>query len=253
VLFFIDESWQNIGAHEVGALGGVVVPEPRYNHFCGEVFGIKRDVLGAKELIDCELRGTSCFAKSAFRKREATGHSRLLEAAEKTFDAIEKHKGRVFLIWTSDPTLSLLNNPNTSELSKPYKQLLFDMRALMRNEAPNLRGALTFDQRHHREDEAAACAISNYLFRARRLVKAVHSDPQFHLKRYQPRTASCGLGGPFGTPSLRSLSAPRAGAVRRANQEHALRVSERPAATPGQDHSPRRLNEEERGRRAEAL
>lgn len=167
MLFFIDESWQNIGAHEVGALGGVVVPEPRYNHFCGEVFGIKRDVLGAKELIDCELRGTSCFAKSAFRKREATGHSRLLEAAEKTFDAIEKHKGRVFLIWTSDPTLSLLNNPNTSELSKPYKQLLFDMRALMRNEAPNLRGALTFDQRHHREDEAAACAISNYLFRAR--------------------------------------------------------------------------------------
>jgi hypothetical protein len=41
------------------------------------------------------------------------------------------------------------------------------MRALMRKEAPNRRGALTFDQRHHREDEAAACAISNYLFRAR--------------------------------------------------------------------------------------
>lgn len=83
------------------------------------------------------------------------------------FGAIERHRGRVFLIWTSDPALSLLNNPVSTELSKPYKQLLFDMRAAMRNEAPRRRGALTFDQRHHRDDEAAACAISNYLFRAR--------------------------------------------------------------------------------------
>ncbi|HEX5983800.1 MAG TPA: hypothetical protein VFY69_06295, partial [Solirubrobacterales bacterium] len=141
-------------------------PEPRYNYFCREVFAFKRDVLGAEELIDCELKGNSCFAKSAFRKREATGHSRLLEGADKMLKAIKRHKGKVFLIWTSDPTLSLLNYPDPEELSKPYKQLLFDMRALMINEAPGKRGALTFDQRHHREDEAAACAISNYLFRA---------------------------------------------------------------------------------------
>lgn len=167
MLFFVDESWQTVGGREIGALGGVVIPEPRYNHFCREVFAIKRDVLGAEELIDCELRGNSCFAKSAFRKLNATGSSRLLEAVDKTLGALEWHKGKVFLIWTSDPALSLLNNPNSQELSKPYKQLLLDMRALMRNEAPKNRGALTFDQRHHREDEAAACAISNYLFRAR--------------------------------------------------------------------------------------
>ena len=83
------------------------------------------------------------------------------------FGAIKRHKGKVFLIWTHDPTLSLLNNPNSRALSKPYKQLLFDMRARMRNEASGSRGALSVDQRHHREDEAAACAISNYLFRAR--------------------------------------------------------------------------------------
>lgn len=77
MLFFIDESWQNIGGQEIGALGGVGIPEPLYNHFCREVFAFKRDVLGAEELKDSELRGTSCFAKSAFRKREATGHSRL--------------------------------------------------------------------------------------------------------------------------------------------------------------------------------
>lgn len=167
MLFFIDESWQNIGGREIGALGGVGIPEPLYNHFCREVFAFKRDVLGAQELKDRELRGTSCFAKSAFRKREGTGHSRLLQAAEKTLDAIERHQGKVFLIWTADPALSLLRNPNSTALSKPYKELLFDMRALMRNEEPGFRGALTFDQRHHREDEAAACAISNYLIRTR--------------------------------------------------------------------------------------
>jgi hypothetical protein len=167
MLFFIDESWQTIGSREIGALGGVMIPEPRYNDFCREVFALKRDVLGAEELIDCELKGNSCFARSAFRKLETTGHSRLLEGADRMLGAIERHKGKVFIIWTSDPTLSLLNNPNSKELSKPYKQLLFDMRALMRNEARKSRGALTFDQRHHRADEAAACAISNYLFRAR--------------------------------------------------------------------------------------
>jgi hypothetical protein len=167
MLFFIDESWQTVGGREVGALGGVVIPEPRYNDFCREVFAFKRDVLGAEELIDCELKGNSCFARSAFKKLEMTGHSSLLEGADKMLGAIKRHKGKVFLIWTSDPALSLLNNPNPGELSKPYKQLLFDMRALMRNEARKNRGALTFDQRHHREDEAAACAISNYLFRAR--------------------------------------------------------------------------------------
>lgn len=166
MLFFIDESWQTVGGREVGALGGVVIPEPRYNNFCREVFAFKRDILGAEELIDAELKGNSCFAKSAFRKRNATGHSRLLEGAEKMFGAVKRHEGKVFLIWTSDPALSLLNNPDSEELSKPYRQLLFDMRALMRNEAPGRRGALTFDQRHHREDERAACAISNYLFRA---------------------------------------------------------------------------------------
>jgi len=167
MLFFVDESWQTVGGREVGALGGVVIPEPRYNNFCREVFAFKRDVLGAKELIDCELKGNSCFAKSAFRKRSATGRSRLLDGADKMLGAIERHRGKVFVIWTHDPTLSLLNNPNSSALSRPYKQLLFDMRAWMRNEAPRSRGALSFDQRHHREDEAAACAISNYLFRAR--------------------------------------------------------------------------------------
>jgi len=104
LLFFIDESWQEIGGHEVGALGGVAIPEPEYNSFCREVFAIKRDELGARELSDCELKGNSCFARA---------------------------------------------------LSKPYKQLLFDMRALMRNDARNRRGALTFDQRHHSDDAAS--------------------------------------------------------------------------------------------------
>jgi uncharacterized protein DUF3800 len=167
VLFFVDESWQTIGGREIGALGGVAIPERRYNAFCREVFAFKRDVLGAQELSDCELHGTSCFAKSAFRRRSATGASRLLEAAERMFGAIERHHGKTFVIWTSDPNLSLLRNPDTTGLSKPYKELLRDMRALMRNEAPGRRGALTFDQRHHHDDEAAACAISNFLFRAR--------------------------------------------------------------------------------------
>jgi hypothetical protein len=120
MLFFIDESWQTVGGHEIGAL-----------------------------------------------RLETTGHSRLLESADKMLKAIKRHQGKVFLIWTSHSTYSLLNNPHPEELSEPYRQLLLDMRALMRKQSPRTRGALTFDQRHQREDEATACAISNYFFRAR--------------------------------------------------------------------------------------
>lgn len=148
------------------SVGGVAIPEPEYNRFCREVFAIKRDELGATELSDCELKGNSCFARAAFRRRYGDkGHSSLLDATDKTFAALKRRKGKVFLIWTTDPALSLLRNPNSAELSKPYKQLLFDMRALMRNDARDRRGALTFDQRHHSDDAAAACAISNYLFK----------------------------------------------------------------------------------------
>ena len=73
MLFFIDESWQNIGGQEIGALGGVGIPEPVYNHFCREVFAFKRDILGAEQLKDRELRGTSCFAKSAFSEAGGVG------------------------------------------------------------------------------------------------------------------------------------------------------------------------------------
>jgi hypothetical protein len=166
MLFFIDESWQTIGGREIGALGGVVIPERRYNDFCREVFAFKRDVLKAKELSDCEIKGNKCFARKAFKRRDRDGFSNVLDAAEKMFDALKRHKSRVFLIWTENPDLLLLRHPKTTELSKPYKQLLFDLRGYMRNEASTARGSLNFDQRHVREDEAAACAISNYLIRS---------------------------------------------------------------------------------------
>lgn len=213
MLFFIDESWQSIGGQEIGALGGVGIPEPGYNHFCREVFAFKRDILGAKELKDCELRGTSCFAKSAFRKREGSGHSRLLQAAEKMLDAIKRHNGKVFLIWTADPALSLLRSPNPTSLSKPYKELLFDMRALMRNEEPSIRGALTFDQRHHREDEAAACAIRTTSFGREEiglvdLRRFPTSLPAPSARGCRPPISSCIWGRIWPTPNS-DQSSPR--------------------------------------------
>jgi hypothetical protein len=42
-----------------------------------------------------------------------------LDATDRTFKAIKKHHGRVFLIWTSDSALSLLRNPDPAALSSP--------------------------------------------------------------------------------------------------------------------------------------
>jgi hypothetical protein len=95
------------------------------------------------------------------------GESHWLTAADRLFSILAEHGARVFVIWTTDPDLLKLRHPSTTTISKPYKQLLFDMRALMENELPDKLGSLNFDLRGTREDEATAGAIQNYLVRTR--------------------------------------------------------------------------------------
>jgi hypothetical protein len=138
--------------------------------------------LGAKGLSDGEIKGTNSFAKSAFHKREGAGFSRLLQAAEGTLAAIPKYHGYAFVIWTTHPDLLTLRHAGTTKVAKPYKELLFDFRALMENEAPghldrsretlafgsNPRfDQLNFDLRGTRADETTAAAIQNYMVRTR--------------------------------------------------------------------------------------
>jgi len=167
MLFFIDETWQEIAGHEVAALGGVAIRQTSYNAFCREVFAMKKHVLGAVELRDAELKGKKCFANRAFRKRAAGTRSKLLDAADEVFDILAKYGARTFVIWTTDPTLSSLRSAQTTELSKAYKGLLYDFRALMRGAAANRLGSLNFDQRDLGSDEAATCALQNFLVRTR--------------------------------------------------------------------------------------
>lgn len=119
MLIFIDETWQNIGGRDVGALAAIAIPRMKYNAFCREVWAIKQNVLGADQLSDCEIKGNSCFARSAFRAREHTGHSTLLQAAEETLSAIPKYGGAAFATWTDHPDYMLFRNPNPDRLSPP--------------------------------------------------------------------------------------------------------------------------------------
>jgi hypothetical protein len=167
VLFFIDETWQDIDGMQVAALGGVAIRQSSYNAFCREVFAIKKNVLGAVELGDAELKGAKCFARRTFRRRDKGKQSKLLDAADELFDTLEKYGARTFAIWTSIPSIVSLRSAQTTELSPAYKQMLFDFRALMRAKAPARLGSLNFDQRDLGSDEAAACALQNYLVRTR--------------------------------------------------------------------------------------
>lgn len=169
MLFFIDETWQRIGGIEMGALGAVAIPEKAYNPFCREVFKWKQRVLGAKELSDAELKGSSLFAKSAFRRQEARGDSSMLEAADELFDSLEKYGASAFAVWTRDPALLTLRHPRSTFLSAPYRELLHDMRkALNANSDPQeAMGSLNLDQRAVRQDESTGCAIQNFMVRPR--------------------------------------------------------------------------------------
>jgi hypothetical protein len=167
LLFFIDETWQNIDGRDVAALGGVAIGQRGYNAFCRETFALKKRLLGAGELRDAELKGKKCFANRAFRTRAEGRQSKLLDAADGLFGLLERHRARTFVIWTVDPDLLSLRSTQTTDLSKAYKGLLYDFRALMRRSGANRLGSLNFDQRDLGGDEAATCAIQNYLVRTR--------------------------------------------------------------------------------------
>lgn len=165
MLWFVDETWQTVADQPVGALGAVAIPVARYNAFCREVYAIKSNLLEATEFTDSEFKAQHSFAKAAFKRQALHGDSYWLQATSEFFDALAKYEGRAFVIWTTNTTLLTLRNPNSTALSKAYKQLLFDMRGCMRLEAPGRLGTLNFDHRGYREDEATARAVSNFLIR----------------------------------------------------------------------------------------
>jgi hypothetical protein len=166
MLFFIDETWQTVGGHEVGALAAVSFPRERYNGFCREVWRIKETVLGAKQLDQAELHGTDNFAKAAFTKRRESGQSKLLQAVDETFAALSRHGGHAYAAWTTHPEWLLLRNPVPEKLSPVYSDLLHDFkRRLEQGQGPKSRGLLFFDNRGTKEDRNAACAIQNFVAR----------------------------------------------------------------------------------------
>ena len=168
MLFFVDETWQTLaGGLKVGALGAVALSQDSYNDFCSAVYGIKREILGSKELWDSEIKGTRCFARAAFKRQHLHGDSHWLAVADRLFEKLAAFQARLFVIWTTHPGLLDLRNPQSTALSEPYKQLLLDMRALMRNEAPGRLGSLSLDLRGTREGERTAAALQNYMVRTR--------------------------------------------------------------------------------------
>lgn len=167
MLYFVDETWQSVDGKEVGALAAVAIPRARYNAFCREVWQIKHNVLGAEELSECEIKGTSCFAKSAFRRLEKRGHSTLLQAADETFAAIEKYRGATFAVWTTHEEWMLLRNEQSTALSPPYRALLRDFMKHKQviAKGQGRQGLLFFDNRGFKEDLSAACAVQNFISR----------------------------------------------------------------------------------------
>jgi hypothetical protein len=165
VLFFIDESWQTVGGRKVGSFGAVAISEERYNDFCAACIAMKQDVLGAEELMQSEIKGQNCFSRASFKRRRLHGGSEMLDAAERLFEILAEAGAHTFIVWTTNPDLVTLRSTHTTALSKPYKWLLYNFWAMMRQGAPNQLGSLNFDLRGTSLDEATACTIQNFMIR----------------------------------------------------------------------------------------
>lgn len=165
MLFFVDESFQTVGGKPVGSLGAVGIPAENYNHFCGWVFKAKRELLGAQELADCELKGNSCFARAVFTREDAGKPSSLLAAVDRVLDGLKHNKAVVFALWTEQPSLLSLRNTTSTALTGPYTSLLHQFAGVVQQTVTGQRGTVYLDQLGHREDKHSACTIQNFIAR----------------------------------------------------------------------------------------
>ena len=226
MLFFIDETWQNVGGKDVGAMAAAAIPRRRYNAFSREIWSIKQNVLGADQLSDCEIKGTNCFAKSAFKKKRETGHSKLLQAAEETLAAVPKYGGVAFAVWTDDEEFLLLKNPNPNSLSPPYRDLMHDFKRRMERLGGSGReGLLFFDNRGYKEDLGAACAIQNFIARVgpewrKEFMQTPHFTPSAVSPGIQAADLIAYLAAHQHDPSVRPELHPYWGQVREIAFQH---------------------------------
>ena len=165
MLFFIDESFQKLAGRKVGAIGAVAIPEPQYNPFCGRVYRLKKDLLGATRLDDCELKGNDHLTKAVFRYDE--GPNRILECLDGVMEALRVHEATVFASWTDQPDLLDLRRCDPEgNLSAPYVDLLCRFAALMDERRLGRRGLLFFDQKDVKQDVRTGAALQNYIVRS---------------------------------------------------------------------------------------
>lgn len=187
MFIFIDETWQEVDGTPVGALGGVAIARDLYNPFARDFFAQKRNTLGSRELRENEIKGNNCFARRQFERRAESIDAKWLDAAEQILPLLERYGARVFGIWTTNPDLLSLRLPDTTEVTAPYKQMLFDIRAFMEREAPLTLASLKFDQRRPREDSATACCLANYVYRTQNaLDQSIVGIPDFTVSAVTP-------------------------------------------------------------------
>lgn len=164
MLFFVDESWQEIGGVRVGSLGCLAIPAAEYNRFCRVVYKIKHDELGARQLQEKELKGNTNFCKAAFKAEEVLGQSPSLIAVERVLDALHECDASIIALTTIAPVKLSIRDGESMLLTEPYVDLVLRMYALMKSHRGQ-RGMLFFDQLGHREDQRAACAVQNFFVR----------------------------------------------------------------------------------------
>ncbi len=161
----MDESFQTINGVPTGSLGAVGIPAERYNHFCGVMHAVKRDVYGTFELTEHEVKGSGTFSRSSFRMHAKGEVVKSHAVAEQVIEALVDDGGMVFARWTDDPGLLSLRNTSADRLTEPYVSIIHDFCRAMSTRADHERGGIFLDQLGHAEDNHAACTIANYFAR----------------------------------------------------------------------------------------
>lgn len=164
MLIFFDESFRiHLRTQQkLGVLAGIAIPEDAYASFHTDIFEVRKPYHEMVLKPADEIKGTELLRKMTFKSRSTKGYSYHWNLAEELLQFCASRKFKVFGIVCFRTDLQSLICEDDSRLDITFRYLFERVDRYVKNEFPNRRAKIVFDDRGVSDNNKNATAITNF-------------------------------------------------------------------------------------------
>ena len=168
MLVFLDESFRRNKKTDnpFGVLAGVAIPEALFGVFQQAIFDIRRPYHDTVLAEDHDLKGVELLRRLTYDIREQQGFSYHYNLAEEVLQYSATIRARVFGIICFEPSLRDFRCADETLLDPTFRYLFERIDLFMRQEYPETKAKLVFDDRGRQDNQRNAKAITNFFARS---------------------------------------------------------------------------------------